>query len=99
MSLIELKFYTHLNKCVFDVFKNCELNQICKSIADLKIRTDVFFVGVFSNELKLGSTWITTNKCTKGAYAAIQRVYLNTQQSPMNPKLKNSIHKSTRRGK
>jgi hypothetical protein len=57
------------------------------------------FVGVCSNELKLRSTWITTNKCTKGAYAAIQIVYLNTQQSPMNPKLNNSIHKSTKRGK
>jgi hypothetical protein len=38
----------------------------------------------------------------QGAYLAIQRVYLSTQQSPNeSPKLKNSmvLHKTTNRGK
>jgi len=43
-----MKFYTHLEKYVSKVSTNFELNRTCESTADLKIRTEWGFVGVFS---------------------------------------------------
>jgi hypothetical protein len=40
---IEIKFYTHLEQCVSKVFKNFELNRISKSIADIKVRSELGF--------------------------------------------------------
>jgi hypothetical protein len=62
-----------------------ELKHIYILIAEVKIRTDLGFCWVFSNELRLGSTRIMTKNYTKGAYAVTQRVYLTTLQSLTTP--------------
>jgi hypothetical protein len=72
--LIEIKIYTHLNKSVFKVSLNFELNHICKSITDLKIQSKLGFCWGFLNEFKLSSSQITTKICNNRVYTVIQEV-------------------------
>jgi hypothetical protein len=93
-----MKFYTHLDKCVFKVSTNFKINRICKSIADLKIRLELEFCWGFLNRIQYGTNSDYDQKLHRLGVRSDSKIYLPINQSQIAPKqleLKGSsqIHK------